>query len=102
MAVEEFPAARTLRERAAIADLVLGVELEAQENGDPAIRWLICNAYPVFDAQAPCTRRWCTSPIGPPWKLRWKQKKYRNVLISDKVYCVDYYRYELKIPIQRA
>ncbi len=50
MAVEEFPAARTLRERAAIADLVLGVELEQQENGEPAIRWLICNAYPVFDA----------------------------------------------------
>ena len=44
MAVSEFPAARTLRERQAVADLVLGVP----QGG--AIRWLICNAYPVFDA----------------------------------------------------
>ncbi|WP_426190058.1 putative bifunctional diguanylate cyclase/phosphodiesterase [Massilia sp. DWR3-1-1] len=44
MAVDEFPAARTLRERSAVTDLVLGV----RQGG--AIRWLICNAYPVFDA----------------------------------------------------
>ncbi len=44
MTVDEFPAARVLRDRQPIADLVLGVEQAA------AIRWLICNAYPVFDA----------------------------------------------------
>lgn len=39
----EYPATICLRERRPLADLVLGVQRGAD------IRWLICNAYPVFD-----------------------------------------------------
>lgn len=45
MAAGDFPAARALHGRCKIADLVLGVETA----GADAIRWLICNAYPVFN-----------------------------------------------------
>jgi len=50
MASTEFPATKTLREREPIADLVLGVERDHGPGRTTSIRWLICNAYPVFDA----------------------------------------------------
>ncbi|WP_332848407.1 putative bifunctional diguanylate cyclase/phosphodiesterase [Massilia sp. S19_KUP03_FR1] len=46
MAVPDFPVVQALREQRAISDLVLGVLTE----GVDAVRWLICNAYPVFNA----------------------------------------------------
>jgi diguanylate cyclase (GGDEF)-like protein/PAS domain S-box-containing protein len=46
MAVQDYPAIQALRDRRSISDLVLGV---LQEGAD-GVRWLICNAYPVFNA----------------------------------------------------
>ena len=42
----DFPATRALQGRCKISDLVLGVDTA----GAAEIRWLICNAYPVFNA----------------------------------------------------
>jgi diguanylate cyclase (GGDEF)-like protein/PAS domain S-box-containing protein len=46
MAVRNFPAIQALRDKRSISDLVLGV----QEAEGGAVRWLICNAYLVFNA----------------------------------------------------